>query len=162
VGAGAELPDRRSAPPGVPTQATHLGTGVCVDHDERLAPCEAYWHAPARDFQQTIFLVHYDPAGDGPVRIEATLVGTNQDALTAELAFQLGRALLPSACCRAQARAYLAYAYQQFPHEPDYFVAYRAALAETETDASRHADSAATVSPAATIGQAPEPVDGRF
>ncbi|UCE88450.1 MAG: hypothetical protein JSW10_08865 [Pseudomonadota bacterium] len=113
--------DCAAGPPrGVPAGADYIGTGVCETLDGDLAPCRMYRHAAARQYHIQLYLVSYEPAGGGPMHIEAQAVGVNHDALAAELAYQLGVSLSQTECCKAQGESYIAYAYQLFPRDAVY------------------------------------------
>jgi hypothetical protein len=118
---------RQEPPVGVPASALYRGTGVCRDARDRSVPCSVYEHAAARSAYAMRYMVFYDPHGAGPTDIDAQVAGENEDALLAELAFQMGFQLLDSECCHEQGRRYLAYAHGLFPDEPAYRAAYEAA-----------------------------------
>jgi len=111
---------RQTPPPGVPTHATYRGTGVCLDAKDRSVPCSLFEHAMARDPVAMRYLVLYDPQGGGPIDIDAQPVGENTNAIPAELAFQIGRALASTGCCEAEAHGYLAHAVALFPGDATY------------------------------------------
>lgn len=111
-------------PPAVPHAAHYRGTGVCSDERERPLPCSLFEYAGARQPEAMRYFVFYEPDGGGVRRVDALSAGRNEHALEAELAYQLGRTLTRSDCCREQARAWFAHAVTLFPDEPDY----RAAL----------------------------------
>jgi len=111
---------RQTPPQGVPAHATYRGTGVCLDAGDRSVPCSVFEHAMARDPVSMRYLVLYDPQGGGPIDIDAQAVGENANALPAELAFQIGRALASTGCCEAEAHGYLAHAAALFPGDATY------------------------------------------
>jgi len=107
--------------PGViPQEAAHLGTGICMNELNRPLPCALFEHAAARISTIQRFFVFYDSGGNGPVQIDTRVVGINDEAFVAELAYQLGRALFDTECCRADGEAYLAYARRLFPNAKVY------------------------------------------
>lgn len=126
-----ELPESRSSicdvvpPTTVPRTAKFLGTGVCEDKHERNVPCSVFRAAPARQFNIVAYIVFYDREGNGPSLIDAQPVGSNHDALVAEMAFQIGTDLIDTACCYKQGLRYLTYAIKRFPQSRAYREVYR-------------------------------------
>jgi hypothetical protein len=120
-GLGGRCEDCDVAPPrGVPGGATHLGTGVCQDEDGDSVPCSIFRHAPSRDPRIHHYVVFYYVDGKGPYLIEKQAMGTSSNAMVAELAYQVGRSLLRTGCCKRLAIAYIAHAYELFPNEDEY------------------------------------------
>jgi hypothetical protein len=107
-------------PDGLPVAAIYLGTGVCQDELGQPLPCSLFEHHGAREPEAKRYFVYYDPTGRGVRRIVSLSAGINTDALEAELAFQLGRALDQTRCCTDLARAYQNHAQALFPNEPLY------------------------------------------
>ncbi len=140
-------------PAGVPTPAAYRGTGVCIDGRDRSVPCSVFEHAAARDPRQMRYMVFYHPDGSGPAAVDAQVAGENADALLAELAFQLGLALVNTGCCRAQAAAYLGYAHELFPDAPAYGAVYRAVLDDAPLDPTVRAHLADRLTPVTRVGQ---------
>lgn len=140
-------------PAGVPNLAAYRGTGVCIDGRDRLVPCSVFEHAAARDPHQMRYMVFYHPDGSGSAAVDAQVAGENGDALLAELAFQLGLALVDAGCCRAQAAAYLEYAHNLFPDAPVYGAVYRAVLDDAPMDTIAHAHVADRQTPVTRVGQ---------
>jgi hypothetical protein len=110
-------------PDGLPAAAIYRGTGVCQDELGQPLPCSLFEHHGAREPEAKRYFVYYDPTGRGVQRLVSLSAGINTDALEAELAFQLGRALDQTRCCPDLARAYQNHAQALFPDEPLYSVA---------------------------------------
>jgi hypothetical protein len=107
-------------PAGVPLAAAYRGTGVCRDGQDQPLPCSVYEHAGAREAVAMRYFVYYEPNGSGIRKVDALSVGRNVRALEAEISYQLGRSLASSACCREEARGYLAHAAMLFPRDAVY------------------------------------------
>jgi len=140
-------------PAGVPRLATYRGTGVCTDAQERQVPCSVFEHAAARDPHEMRYMVFYHPDGSDPSTVDAQVAGENEDALLAELAFQLGLGLINTGCCRAQAEAYLKYAHELFPDAPVYGAVYRAALADAPAGSTAPSHLTDRLTPVTRAGQ---------
>jgi hypothetical protein len=126
-----------NSPEGVPRHATHRGMGVCYDENDQMVACSVYEHAVARQSQAHRFMIFYRADEKNPVSIDATIAGTNNDAMVAEMAYQMGMSLWDTKCCAEQALEYLAYAYSLFPRAVAYRQAYqysRTTLALRELD----------------------------
>jgi hypothetical protein len=78
-------------------------------------------------------LVFYktDNKGDEKITIQTMSIQSNKDAMSAELAYQIGISLSKTECCAEQAIEYLAYAYKLFPHADLYREAYQLSLNTT-------------------------------
>mgnify|MGYP007059378624 CR=1 FL=1 len=122
-------------PAGIPQHATHRGTGVCYDENDEMVACSVFEHAAARETEAHRFMTFYHPSSEQPVTIDAQIAGNNEDALVAEIAFQIGMSLWDSECCTEQAVDYLAYAYRLFPRNDLYKTAYRRSRATLELQA---------------------------
>lgn len=112
-------------PAGIPEHAVHRGLGVCHDDADELVSCSVFEYAAARESQAHRYMTFYTEGGETPVVIDAHIAGDNDDAMVAELAYQIGMSLWDSECCSEQAVAYLAYAYRLFPRAEAYKTAYR-------------------------------------
>lgn len=104
-----------SRPHIVPRSATLLGAAVCESEDGKTVPCALYHDEAARDPLIRQHMVYFDAMGAGPTNKEVFVMGRNDRAFMAELAYQLGKSKLSSGCCHQQAAAYLRYAYESFP-----------------------------------------------
>lgn len=111
-------------PEGVPSPSVYHGTGVCRDEAGTELPCSVFEYGGARQPEIVRYMVFYDPIGGGVQKVDALPAGRNEHALEAELAFQLGRSLANSPCCREQARAHLAHALALFPRDAAYASAF--------------------------------------
>jgi len=102
-------------PKGIPASAQFMGSGICIDNRDRDVPCSVFAHKPAR-FPNTVrYMVFYDAAGKGAVRIDRQNAGPNPDAIPAELAYQIGLSLVQADCCRRDGLGYLKMALSLFP-----------------------------------------------
>jgi hypothetical protein len=104
-----------SRPHIVPRNAKLLGAAVCEDENGKFVPCALYRDEAARDPLVRQHMVYFDILGGGPTDKDVYVMGRNNRALSAELAYQLGKSKLSSGCCSQQAAAYLRYAYESFP-----------------------------------------------
>lgn len=123
------------APAGISLHARHQGIGICHDASDQPVVCSVYEHAAPRQPDRHRYMVFYPADASSPVRIEAQVAGANDNAMVAEIAYQLGMSLWVTECCTEQAVAYLAYAYRLFPRAEAYRSAYhrsRAMLASRE------------------------------
>lgn len=124
-------------PAGITIHAKHLGVGICYDNNDKRVPCSVYQHAQARDTESYRYMVFYDPSGKGADVVDQQFAGSNEDAMVAEIAYQIGVQLLNTECCSERAIHYLEYAFTLFPQSPDYRVAYNSAkllLAQIESN----------------------------
>ena len=112
-------------PEGIPQHAVHRGLGICQDDNNQSVACSVFEHAEARQKEAYRFMTFYHSGDEQSVSIDAQVAGTNNDAIVAELAFQLGMSLWETECCAEQAVEYLEYAYRLFPHAEAYRKAYR-------------------------------------
>lgn len=102
-------------PKGIPVGAQFMGSGICIDNRDRDVPCGVFAHKPAR-FPKTVrYMVFYDVAGKGAVRVDRQTAGPNPDAIPAELAYQIGLGLVQADCCRRDGLGYLKMALSLFP-----------------------------------------------
>lgn len=114
-----------SAPKGVPRYASHRGMGVCRDDKNMPVACSVFQYAAARQSVAHMYMVYYPNGTQHKIQVEVEDAGANDDAMVAELAYQLGRSLLGTSCCSDQAMKYLAYAYHLFPRSETYRHAYQ-------------------------------------
>lgn len=112
-------------PDGIPQHAVHRGMGVCHDDNDQLVACSVFEHAAARQTEAHRFMTFYHSGDEQSVSIDAQVAGTNNDAIVAEMAFQIGMSLWDTECCAEQAVEYLEYAYRLFPRAAAYRKAYR-------------------------------------
>ncbi len=114
-------------PPQAPATNQFVGVGVCKDDAGQSVPCAVFRRKAPRAQITTDYLVFYHADGSGPQRAIPMYVETDPDALPAELAFQIGRRLVKSRCCRHRGLQYLQYASQAYPDSN----LYRKALQES-------------------------------
>lgn len=128
------------APMSVPKHAIHRGLGICQDDNNTNIPCSVYEHAQARQNQAYRYLVFYMQGDAGPEVAHQMAVGNNQDAMVAEIAYQLGISLLDTSCCSEQASAYLEHAHRLFPKANAYRAGYLDALEQLAVNAGEGSD----------------------
>ena len=131
------------APKGVPTEADHYGTGVCQDERGEKIACSVYENRVARKAEYHRYMVFYAPDGSGPTHIDEQVAGENENAMVAELAYQIGLSLFDTTCCSEQAMDYLELAHSLFPNAMVYRTAYvraKSVLAAGERDMDRDAN----------------------
>ena len=118
------------APPdGIPQRARHRGLGICQNEHDEYTPCSVYEHAEPRKLEVVRYFAMYDPSGEQPATVNATVVGNNTDAIVAEFSFQIGKSLMKTDCCKQQAYEYIKYAYSLFPRADAYRRAYQVSKA---------------------------------
>ena len=100
------------APVGVPKYATHRGIGICRDENDKPVACSIFLYAAARDINLHSYMVFYPKHKREKVRVDVSDAGKNENAMAAEIAFQIGMTLWETECCHEQAVPYLAYAYR--------------------------------------------------
>lgn len=113
------------APTGVPKYANHRGVGVCRDEDNMPIVCSIYQHAAARQPVSHLYMVYYPNDKRHEIQVDIEDAGANENAMVAEIAFQIGQSLLKTTCCSDRAMQYLAYAYRLFPRSETYRHAYQ-------------------------------------
>ncbi len=114
-----------SPPSGIPKHAEHRGIGICHDDHDRMVACSVFEHAAARQTEATRYMTFFDSHDRPTVTIDAQIATSNDDAMVAELAFQIGMSLWDTECCAEQAVEYLKQAYKLFPRAEAYRTAYR-------------------------------------
>jgi len=115
------------APETISKHARHRGVGVCMNNNDENVPCSVYEHAEARQSRAWRYLVFYGTDGKAEL-VHTMAAGDNENAMVAELAYQLGISLLETSCCSEQASAYLEHAHRLFPKATAYRVGYLQAL----------------------------------
>lgn len=118
------------APAGVPKYATHRGIGICRDENDKPVACSIFLYAAARDTNLHSYMVFYPKNKQEKMRVDVSDAGKNENAMAAEIAFQIGMTLWETECCSEQAVPYLAYAYHLFPRSETYRHAYQLGRAE--------------------------------
>ena len=114
-----------SPPSGIPKYAVHRGTGICHDDADRMVACSVFEHAAARQIEAIRYFTYFDTQEKAAVTIDSQIANSNDDAMVAELAFQIGMSLWDTECCAEQAVEYLEQAYKLFPRAEAYRTAYR-------------------------------------
>jgi hypothetical protein len=114
------------APPeGIPQQAKHRGIGICQDEHDEYTPCSVYELVEPRKLEVVRYFAMYDPQGEQPASVDATVIGNNVDAMVAEFSFQIGMSLLNTDCCKEKGYEYIKHAYNLFPRAETYRRAYQ-------------------------------------
>lgn len=139
--ANTRLSCQLARPDSIPASARYLGTGVCENDANRKVPCSLYHHAAARSKTMEHYMVFFDVHGRGASSVEIFPSGENNQAMIAELAYQLGMAKMKTACCRRQAAAYLRFAYEAFPRSKVYRDAYFALSLSIQATANVNRES---------------------
>ena len=125
-------------PKNIPATAKFQGSGVCLDDHDKDVPCGVFIDRAARTPQITRYMVYYDAAGAGVSQFDKQEAGPNRDAIPAELAYQIGKRLMNSDCCRAEGLGYLKMALSLFPDSRVYrktYEHYRVELAASPGNA---------------------------
>jgi len=113
------------APAGVPKYASHRGLGVCADEHDQAIACSMYVYAAARESVAHSYMVFYPRDSREKLQVEISDAGKNENAMVAEIAYQIGLQLSQTECCNSQALRYLSYAYHLFPRSETYRQAYQ-------------------------------------
>lgn len=103
------------APPHFSAGAQFQGAGVCQDENDRQVPCSVFRVKVPRMKTYTDYLTFYSPDGSGPETSRKLYTGINQDAIPAELMFQIGLSLSKTRCCRQSGWQYIEQAHRLFP-----------------------------------------------
>ncbi len=127
-----------AAPASIPKHAKHRGLGVCVDNNDENVACSVYEHAPVRQTRSYRYLVFYHQDGKGSELVHQMPAGDNQNAMVAELAYQLGLSLLQTRCCSEHASAYLEHAHRLFPRATAYRTGYLRALEQLAVNTDKN------------------------
>ena len=128
------------APAAIPRYAIHRGLGICQDENNTGVPCSVYEHAPVRQNRTYRYLVFYRQDGSGSILAHQMVAGSNQNAMVAELAYQLGLSLLETRCCSEQATTYLEHAHRLFPKASAYRAGYLQALEQIAVNDDKSPD----------------------
>ena len=99
----------------IPVTTKFMGAGICKDKNNLSVPCTVFRHKVARLKNITDYMVFYNTNGAGPKYTSTIYMGENQDAMPAELSYQIGLSLLKTGCCQQRALKYIKYAIQMFP-----------------------------------------------
>jgi hypothetical protein len=112
-------------PAQLPTGTTFIGAGVCEDEYAQPVPCAVFRDKPPQRTSIADHMVFYRADGLGPQHTSIITLGVNEDAFSAQLAFQIGLALLKTSCCQQSGLKYIEHAYQLFPGSTTYRSAYQ-------------------------------------
>jgi len=123
--AKASLSCPLEAPSGVPKYASHRGMGICSDDHDRAVACSVFAYAAPREPVTHSYMVFYPRSATEKLLIQVSNTGKNDNAMVAELAFQIGKSLSKTECCSQKALKYFAYAYHLFPRSETYRHAYQ-------------------------------------
>lgn len=113
------------APAGVPKYAYHRGIGVCRDEHNMPMACSIFQYSGARQALSHLYMVYYPGDKHQKMHVDVEDAGVNENAMVAEIAYQIGQSLLKTTCCSDRAMPYLAYAYRLFPRSETYRHAYQ-------------------------------------
>lgn len=113
------------APADVPKYANHRGTGVCRDEANMPIACSVFQYDAAREPISHLYMVYFPNKTHRHIQVVVEDAGANQNAMVAEISYQLGQSLLKTSCCNDRAIKYLAYAYKLFPRSETYRHAYQ-------------------------------------
>lgn len=106
-------------PKTMPRDVSYMGTGVCENDKQESIPCSLFKYASARNTEIYHYHVFYN--NNKSLHIDKLLTGNNiENAMTAELAYQIGLQLIKSNCCRKRALEYISHAYKLFPNAEEY------------------------------------------
>lgn len=106
------------------------GAGVCKDADDHSVPCSVFRERVPRIKIYHVYMTFYDPDGRGPIDTQHIYTGANQDAMPAELGYQIGLSLLKTRCCKQRGLKYIEQAYRLFPASKLYRATYQHYKAE--------------------------------
>ena len=112
-------------PAQLPTGTTFVGAGVCEDEQAQSVPCAVFRDKLPQRATLADHMVLYRADGLGPDHTSIIYTGVNEDAAPAQLAFQIGLALLKTSCCQQNGLKYIEHAYRLFPRSIVYRSAYQ-------------------------------------
>lgn len=122
------------APPELPSGTQFQGAGVCEDADNHPVPCSVFREKAPRNKIYSDYMTFYFPDGSGPQKTRRIYSAVNQDAMPAELEYQIGLSLLKTRCCKHRGLKYIEHAYQLFPTSRLYRATYQHYKAELSAD----------------------------
>lgn len=114
-----------SPPDTLPPETIFIGAGVCEDDQAQSFPCAVFRDKLPQRATFADHMVHYRADGMGPEHTSIIYTGVNEDAAPAQLAFQIGLALLKTSCCQQNGLKYIEHAYRLFPGSIVYRSAYQ-------------------------------------
>jgi hypothetical protein len=112
-------------PAQLPTGTTFVGAGVCEDEQAQPVPCAVFRDKLPQRTTLADHMVLYRADGLGPDHTSIIYTGVNEDTAPAQLAFQIGLALLKTSCCQQNGLKYIEHAYRLFPGSIVYRSAYQ-------------------------------------
>jgi hypothetical protein len=112
-------------PPELPTGTAFIGAGVCEDEQAQSVPCAVFRDKSPQRATIADHVILYRADGLGPFHKTIVHLGVNEDAVPAELAFQIGLELLKTSCCQQRGLKYIEHAYRLFPGSFIYRSAYQ-------------------------------------
>ena len=112
-------------PATLPSETVFIGAGVCEDEQAQSVPCAVFRDKLPQSATFADHMVHYRADGLGPDHTSIIYAGVNEDAAPAQLAFQIGLALLKTSCCQQNGLKYIEHAYRLFPGSIVYRSAYQ-------------------------------------
>jgi hypothetical protein len=112
-------------PAQVPSGTIFIGAGVCEDEQAQSVPCAVFRDKSPQRATIADHMVQYRADGLGPHHTSIILIGVNEDAAPAQLAFQIGLELLKTSCCQQSGLKYVEHAYRLFPGSIVYRSAYQ-------------------------------------
>lgn len=109
----------------IPAESEFKGAGVCSGESGETLPCMVYRYKGYRQTSIIDYMILYNFDGSKVHGIVPVHIGDNHEAMTAELAYQLGLSLIGSECCSERGKKYVEYAYQLFPRSDVYLKTYQ-------------------------------------
>jgi hypothetical protein len=105
--------------------ARFMGAGVCEDTNDQPIPCSVFRVQAPRMKTFTDYMIFYRADGKGPGNSRRIYTGVNQDAMPAELMYQIGLSLIKTRCCRQRGLQYIEQASRLFPTSTLYRATYQ-------------------------------------
>lgn len=126
------------APPiQVPTTAIFVGAGICDNSVNQKVPCSVFRNKAPRLKNISDYLVFYDQLNKNSERVSLIPVQHNDDAVPAEMAYQIGLNLINTSCCRQKGMKYIELAMNLFPESEIYRATYQQLKHQTAGDTYR-------------------------
>jgi hypothetical protein len=123
------------APPRFSAGVQFQGAGVCENANDQPVPCSVFRVKAPRMRTYTDYMTFYSPDGTGPGKPQKIYIGANQDAIPAELMYQIGLSLSKTRCCRKSGLLYIEQASRLFPASK----LYRASFQHYKAELHKHA-----------------------
>ncbi len=122
-----------TTPPRIFANSRFMGASVCEDDNDQSVPCAVFRVQAPRVETYADYMIFYGPKGHGPKKIQMVYTGVNQDAIPAELMYQIGLSLIHTRCCQQSGLQYIQQASRLFPTSRLYRAAYQHYKAEIQT-----------------------------